>query len=87
MDFTNIIFRYLILALLVWSSVLGGSLWWNTQLEGERTIEMASTAATDNFNKDYAFRLWATSHQGVYVRPTEKTPPSPNADQLSPKSA
>ena len=28
-------------------------------------------------NKDLSFRTWATMHGGVYVPPTEKTPPNP----------
>lgn len=33
--------------------------------------------ALTTFNKDQAFRFWATNHGGVYVPPTEKTPPNP----------
>ena len=42
--------------------------------------EMQSTAriqAVSAFQKDLVYRLWATSHGGVYVPVTEQTPPSP----------
>lgn len=41
------------------------------------TRELAKMEALTTFNKDQAFRLWATSHGGVYVPPSETTPPNP----------
>ncbi len=69
--------RYTILALLAWSALLGGSLLWNIAKQHEITLELASNTAHANFNKDVAYRLWASSHGGVYVEPSDKTPPSP----------
>lgn len=39
--------------------------------------EMAIKEARAHFNKDQAFRLWASSHGGIYVPVTERTSPSP----------
>ncbi len=34
-------------------------------------------------NKDLSFRTWAAMHGGVYIPPTDKTPPNPYLDFLS----
>jgi len=41
------------------------------------TRELAKMEAQTTFNKDQAFRFWATNHGGVYVPPSESTPPNP----------
>ncbi|MDO8445769.1 MAG: PAS domain S-box protein [Deltaproteobacteria bacterium] len=41
------------------------------------TLNAATVAARANINKDLSFRKWAASHGGVYVSPTEHTPPNP----------
>ena len=38
---------------------------------------MAMKEAVANFNKDQAIRQWAAGHGGVYVPPSETTPPNP----------
>ncbi|MCP5058372.1 MAG: DUF3365 domain-containing protein [bacterium] len=38
---------------------------------------LATNEARSNWNKDQSFRRWATRHGGLYVRPDERTPPSP----------
>ncbi len=43
----------------------------------EQTNSIAHASALSNFNKDQAFRLWATKHGGVYVPVTEETLPNP----------
>jgi len=35
-----------------------------------------------NWNKDAAFRKWATRHGGLYVRPDKRTPPNPALSHL-----
>ncbi len=69
--------RNTLLALLLWSGVVAGSLWWNVRILQEQTLELARMAAASNINKDVAFRMWAASHGGVYVSPDESTPPNP----------
>jgi len=39
--------------------------------------ELVQKEAHANFSKDQAFRLWATTHGGVYVPVTTETPPNP----------
>ena len=38
--------------------------------------EMAITEAHAHFNKDQAFRFWASSHGGVYVPVSDRVPPN-----------
>lgn len=40
-------------------------------------FELARQEAHANFNKDLAFRVWATGHGGAYVPVSERTQPSP----------
>ncbi|MBF0189140.1 MAG: EAL domain-containing protein [Magnetococcales bacterium] len=76
-DPDTIVRRWLMIATLVWTFILAVSLFWNIQHQKEQTQQMAINTARANFNKDQAYRLWATEHGGVYVEPTERTPPSP----------
>jgi len=69
--------NYFILILIFWSTLLFISLWFNISSQKTKTIDIVTNIAQSNFNKDLAFRLWATSHGGVYVQPSETTPPSP----------
>lgn len=62
---------------LLWSLVIGCSLLWNQHLISPRAMMHAYHEASTVLNKDLAFRRWATLHGGVYVRPTETTPPNP----------
>src|SRR5512143_1449048 len=65
------------LLVVIWSALLGGSLLWAMNQETRNTLDIADAAARANISKDLAFRRWATSHGGVYVPPTEHTPPNP----------
>jgi len=73
----NFVLRYFIVILLFWSCVIGLSLWFNIQDQDVKTVDVVKKIARSNFNKDQAYRVWASSHGGVYVTPTKKTPPSP----------
>ncbi|MBX9635504.1 MAG: DUF3365 domain-containing protein [Magnetospirillum sp.] len=64
-------------ALTAWSLLIGGSAAWNHQQQHDAALALAFNTAKAHHNKDLAYRLWASSHGGVYVDPTEKTPPSP----------
>lgn len=57
--------------------LVGFSIYWNTQNLRNEKIQLAIAEARANWNKDQAFRGWATKHGGVYVAPNERTPPSP----------
>ena len=63
--------------LLLWLGIVIFSL--ITMLYNERlqTIELAQNAARTHFNQDFSFRMWATSHGGIYVPVNEKTQPNP----------
>jgi len=64
-------------AALIWTLLVAGSAFWNQQLSRSQAMALAKKEALANFNKDQAFRLWGTKHGGVYVPPTEETPPNP----------
>ena len=75
--FSALLRRNAALAVLLWSVVVGLSWWWSYNIHQQRLIALAKAEASTNINKDWAFRLWATSHGGVYVTPDDKTPPNP----------
>lgn len=50
---------------------------WTYGREEEQVNRLALKEARANFNKDLAFRRWATGHGGVYVEPDARTPPNP----------
>ena len=75
--FKNHIIGYTLLLILAWSVIVGVSLYRNIDQEQQQALLLATEAARANFNKDQAYRLWASSHGGVYVYPNERTPPSP----------
>ncbi|WPD21753.1 MAG: PAS domain S-box protein [Candidatus Electrothrix scaldis] len=68
---------YSLIGVIAWSAVVLGTLYWNVTDSKRQTYDLAKQSAIDNFNKDHAARLWATTHGGVYVPPTEQTPPNP----------
>lgn len=67
---------------LAWTAILCASmLWWAAQSQ-EQALSLARKDARANFDKDTAFRKWATGHGGVYVPATEHTPPNPYLDHI-----
>jgi len=69
--------RYMQFGMLFWTVAVLFSLFWNiTQIEDQAEY-LATVEARANWNKDLAFRLWATRHGGLYVKPDERTPPNP----------
>ena len=73
----GVVLRYAAVAVALWTLLLAFSLWLNIDRQQSITYELALNTARSAFNKDQAYRFWASSHGGVYVEPTEKTPPSP----------
>ena len=61
----------------IWSCIVFGFLSWIVFQNRNATQQTAILEARANFNKDQAFRLWATSHGGVYVPVDAQTPPNP----------
>ncbi|MCW8839209.1 MAG: DUF3365 domain-containing protein, partial [Thiovulaceae bacterium] len=74
---------YSLIIFAIWSVLIFMSAVWNIQIEKNITEDTVKNIARASFNKDQAYRLWATSHGGVYVKPTQKTPPSPWMAHLS----
>lgn len=73
----DLVIRYCAAAVMVWTALLGLSLFWNVRQQQAAVFDLARNTAISAFNKDLAYRRWASSHGGVYVEPSEKTPPSP----------
>jgi diguanylate cyclase (GGDEF)-like protein/PAS domain S-box-containing protein len=69
--------RNALLIAMVWTAALAASLLWAVRQGNEQALELATNAARSNFDKDLAYRSWASGHGGVYVPPTASTPPSP----------
>jgi len=59
------------------SIFIGFSLYWNITNLYQEKISLATAEAKANWNKDQAFRGWATKHGGLYVKPDKRTPPNP----------
>jgi len=76
------LYRNAVLTGIAWTFLITGSLLWNIGESQQQTQALAITAARAHFNKDQAFRLWATRHGGVYVPADEKTPPNPHLEHI-----
>lgn len=74
---SSAVIRYALFAALAWMAISAGSIAWYLQDSERQVLEIAHHEASAYIGKDLAFRAWATSHGGVYVPPTEKTPPNP----------
>ena len=65
-----------------WTLVVWGSYWHDTgHIQGYVT-ELATVEARSHFNKDHVYRRWAALQGGVYVPPSEHTPPNPYLEDL-----
>lgn len=71
-----VLLRNSALIALVWAVLCIISGYWNISTEKKKTLELAHKEALTVFNKDQAFRFWATEHEGVYVPVTETTSPN-----------
>ncbi len=60
-----------------WTLVIALSLFWNWHYIGKSTVILATSDARSSFQKDLVYRRWAALQGGVYVAPTEMTPPNP----------
>jgi len=60
--------------IVIWTTIVIGLLVLDFLQIGRVQYEMAKTEARANFNKDQAFRFWASKHGGVYVPIDSRTP-------------
>ncbi|MCW8930064.1 MAG: EAL domain-containing protein [Gammaproteobacteria bacterium] len=64
-------------AIFILSLLTAYSYYWNIDHIHKEKLTLALAEAKANWNKDAAFRKWATLHGGMYVAPDERTPPNP----------
>ncbi|WP_291321715.1 DUF3365 domain-containing protein, partial [Desulfonatronospira sp.] len=75
--------RLILAAAVIWVVVLVASLAWNWHQVNNITMSLAENEARAYFEKDVVYRHWAAMHGGVYVQPTETTPPNPYLEHIS----
>ncbi len=73
---------YSVISIVALITIIMISFLWNCLNERDQTIALAKKEALTNFNKDIAFRYWATEHGGVYVPTSDKTPPNPYLSRI-----
>ncbi|MBF0260534.1 MAG: DUF3365 domain-containing protein [Magnetococcales bacterium] len=69
--------RLALAALLGWSCMIAIVFALTLSQEQNHLLDQARLEGITHLNKDLSFRQWATSHGGVYVQPSEATPPNP----------
>lgn len=69
--------RNALIAGVIWTAVLAFSLGNAVNQEDKQALQLVTDAAHSSFDKDVAYRNWASTHGGVYVPPDARTPPSP----------
>ncbi len=74
--------QFALFSAIAWSLLIIISINWNLNLLQSQAIDLATFEARANWNKDQAFRRWATRHGGVYVKPDKRTPPNPYLSHL-----
>jgi len=71
------------ITMLAWTFLILFSLALTSYTQREHSLETAKNIARANFDKDQAFRKWASTHGGVYVPvDMKRTPPSPYLSHL-----
>lgn len=71
--------RYGLMAFL-WSLLVAVSLAWNLYQEDRDILRLSKVMTRANIKKDISLRKWVAAHGGIYVAPTEHTPPNPYLD-------
>lgn len=67
----------LVVRLLIWTVLMSLSLVWNRHLIVQQAYDSARSSAAGLIHQTLAFRQWVSLHGGVYVPPSETTPPNP----------
>lgn len=79
----NITQRIMIALAIFWTILVVGLILWSTDRTKDFTQNMIINEARAHFSKDQAFRLWATSHGGVYVPIDSLTHPNPYLSNIN----
>lgn len=69
--------RFCFLPLLLWSALVGLSLWTSLNNLEHSKLDLASTQGREVFRLVEAMRVWNAEHGGIYVLQTERDPPNP----------
>jgi|GEM_PF-572603 len=69
--------RIIAAVMAVWLVLVGSLLLINWRRAEDAVFDLAVVEARSSFNKDLVYRRWSAMHGGVYVPPTDKTPPNP----------
>ena len=77
MDFKKRVDRFSIFIAVIWVTALTVSMFYNINNISQKQEHLILEHAKNAFEKDLMFREWVAMHGGVYVYPTEKTPPNP----------
>lgn len=82
LSFYSSVWRYAIIASIGWTVLVFSSAFWNIDNLKDQAVFLATSEARANWNKDQAFRRWASRHGGIYVEEDKNTPPTPYLDHL-----
>ena len=65
-----------------WTVLVAALFAWGRLEVDDTALTMATSVARAYLDKDYVFRLWASSHGGVWVQVDERTTPNPHLATL-----
>jgi len=66
----------------IWCIIVTFSAFWNLSMYDKTVYENARADAESSYNKDLVYRRWVSLMGGVYVTPSETTPPNPYLKQV-----
>jgi PAS domain S-box-containing protein len=66
----------------LWVLLVGASYVWNWQQVDGAVIDLAQVEARSHFDKDLVYRRWAAKQGGIYVPPSNDTPPNPYLEHI-----
>lgn len=69
--------RYHVGGWIIWTLLIACLVGIRIKQEHTQALNLAINTAKSDLAIDKTLRLWATSHGGVYVSPTDRTPPNP----------
>ncbi len=69
--------RDMIALAIIWTVLVGASLFWTIHVQRKTTTDLALIQAQAGYERDQLFRRWGALHGGTYVPITKKTQPNP----------